>query len=89
MWNNQKQQKILFSLLSNLQTYYHFKLDFQKVDQHTHDKDKTVLLPSHIYDIILILFIKMGPSSNLIEACNWPVWLQVVCILCEKSVNSA
>ena len=33
MWNNQKQQK-LFSLVSNLQTYYHFKLDFQKVDQH-------------------------------------------------------
>ena len=32
MWNNQKQQK-LFSLMSNLQTYYHFKLDFQKVDQ--------------------------------------------------------
>ena len=25
----------MFSLMSNLQTYYHFKLDFQKVDQHT------------------------------------------------------
>ena len=37
MWNNQKQQK-LFSLMSNLQTYYHFKLDFQKVDQHTGGK---------------------------------------------------
>ena len=37
MWNNQKQQK-LFSLRSNLQTYYHFKLDFQKVDQHTGGK---------------------------------------------------
>ena len=34
MWNNQKQQK-MFSLMSNLQTYYHFKLDFQKVVQHT------------------------------------------------------
>ena len=34
MWNNKKQQKIV-SLMSNLQTYYHFKLDFQKVDQHT------------------------------------------------------
>ena len=33
MWNNQNQQKII-SLMSNLQTYYHFKLDFQKVDQH-------------------------------------------------------
>ena len=37
MWNNQKQQQI-FSLMSNLQTLYHFKLDFQKVDQHTGDK---------------------------------------------------
>ena len=37
MWNNQKQQK-LFSLMSNLQTYYHFKLDFQKKDQHTGGK---------------------------------------------------
>ena len=37
MWNNQKQQK-LFSLMSNLQTHYHFKLDFQNVDQHTGDK---------------------------------------------------
>ena len=24
--------------MANLQTYYHFKLDFQKVDQHTEDK---------------------------------------------------
>ena len=38
MWNNQKQQKKLFSLMSNLQTYCHFKLDFQKADQHTGDK---------------------------------------------------
>ena len=35
MWKNQKQQKKLFSLMSNLQTYHHFKLDFQKVDQQT------------------------------------------------------
>ena len=31
MSNNAKQQKKLFSLMSNLQTYY-FKLDFQKVE---------------------------------------------------------
>ena len=24
--------------MSNLQTYFHFQLDFQKVDQHTEDK---------------------------------------------------
>ena len=24
--------------MSNVKTYYHFKLDFQKVDQHTRDK---------------------------------------------------
>ena len=34
MWNNQNQQKKWFSLMSNLQTYYYLKLDFQKVDQH-------------------------------------------------------
>ena len=28
----------MLSLMSNLQTYYHFKLDFQKVDQHTGGK---------------------------------------------------
>ena len=37
MWNYQKQQKLL-SLVSNLQTYYLFKLDFQKVEQHTGGK---------------------------------------------------
>ena len=37
MWHNQKQQK-KFSLMSNLQTYYHFKLYFQKVKQHTGGK---------------------------------------------------
>ena len=36
MWNNKKQHKVV-SLMSNLQTYY-FKLDFQKVDQHTGGK---------------------------------------------------
>ena len=25
--------------MTNLQTYYHFKLDFQKVDQHTGSND--------------------------------------------------
>ena len=28
----------MFSLMSNVQTYYHFKLDFQKVDQHVWGK---------------------------------------------------
>ena len=27
--------QISFSIMSNLQTHYHFKLDFQKVDHHT------------------------------------------------------
>ena len=30
--------KKLFSIVPNLQTHYHFKLDFQKVDQHTGGK---------------------------------------------------
>ena len=37
MWNNKKTER-LFSYMSNLQTYYHFKLDFQKVDKHTGGK---------------------------------------------------
>ena len=35
MWNNEEIIQKLFSIMSNLQTHYHFKLDFQKVDQHT------------------------------------------------------
>ena len=30
--------KRLFFIVSNLQTHYHFKLDVQKVDQHTGGK---------------------------------------------------
>ena len=30
---DQNNKKLFFYLMSNLQTYYHFKLDFQKVDQ--------------------------------------------------------
>ena len=37
MWNNKKIKKTV-SFMSNLQTYFHFKLDFQKVDQHTGGK---------------------------------------------------
>ena len=29
-----KRTQKLFSIMSNLQTYYHLKLDFQKLDQH-------------------------------------------------------
>ena len=34
MWNNEKQQKVVFPYV-DLQTYYHFQLDFQIMDQHT------------------------------------------------------
>ena len=30
--------KNLISIMSNFQTHYHIKLDFQKMDQHTGDK---------------------------------------------------
>ena len=30
--------KTLFSIMSNLQTHYHFKFDLQKLDQHTGGK---------------------------------------------------
>ena len=35
MWNS---KNIFFSFVSNLQTYYHLKLDFQKVDKHAGGK---------------------------------------------------
>ena len=35
MWNTKNNNKKLFFFMSNLQTHYHFKIDFQKVDQHT------------------------------------------------------
>ena len=35
--------KKLFYIMSNLQTHYHVKLDFQKVDQHTGGKWLTQL----------------------------------------------
>ena len=38
MWNHQRQQNRCFPLWKNLQTYYDFKLDFQKVNQHTGGK---------------------------------------------------
>ena len=31
-------KKKMFSFMSSLQSYYHFELDFQKVDQHTGGK---------------------------------------------------
>ena len=34
MWNNKKMN----SIMPNLQTHYHFKLDVQEVDQHTRGK---------------------------------------------------
>ena len=38
MWTKSKTTKKLFSFKWNLQTYYNFKLDFQKVDQQTGGK---------------------------------------------------
>ena len=39
MWNNKnKQKEKLFSIMSELQTHYHFKIDFQNEDQHTGGK---------------------------------------------------
>ena len=36
--NNKKIMEMLFSIGSNLQTHYHFKLNIQEVDQHTGGK---------------------------------------------------
>ena len=57
--------------MPNLQTYYHFKLDFQKLDQHTggkwliHDtkRRKDNQLQSITRDLLLTLF-NFNPSKN-------------------------
>ena len=58
MWNNET--KYLFTIVSNLQTHYHFKLDFQKVDWHTRGKwlihgesrkNKDVILPVYEFPL--------------------------------------
>ena len=36
--HDNKTMKKLFSIMSNLQTHYNFKLDFQKIDQHAGGK---------------------------------------------------
>ena len=40
MWNNKKQQKIVFPHVK-LTNYYHFKLDFLKVDQVVNPKHQS------------------------------------------------
>ena len=35
--------KKMFSIMSNIQTHYHFKLDFQKVEQHQHAGGKWLI----------------------------------------------
>ena len=39
--------------MSNLQTYYHFKLDFQKVDQHTGGKISLIDASLKIFHLAL------------------------------------
>ena len=55
MWNNEKQQKIVF-LMSNLETYYHFKLDFQRMDQVITDGSDNYSSVSIHIDTVLLLF---------------------------------
>ena len=66
--------------MSNLQTYYHSKLDFQKVEQHTRSKWLT-------YDT-------SGRKDNQLQAWNSPVVYNnsecnffLTLILCEKDMN--
>ena len=57
MWNNQKQQN-MFSVLSNLQTYYHFQLDLQKVDQHTGGKWLMHRTKRHKENLMMFVWVK-------------------------------
>ena len=66
MRNNQKQQKSSFSLCQNLQTYYHFQLDFQKVDQHTYNTSSPMMTSSNGN-----IFRVTGPLCGEITGPRW------------------
>ena len=51
--------KKLFSIMSNLQIHYHFKLEFQNVDQHTGGK-----WPIHFTSIGLLLVLCVNGEMN-------------------------
>ena len=47
-----KTTKKWFSLTSNLQSYYHFKLDFQKVDQHNDDMESEQIIVLRVFFLL-------------------------------------
>ena len=74
--------------MSNLQTYYHFKLDFQKVDQHTGGKWsihstkcrkdnqlQSLELPCRISMVQTWWVAKLADGPELLTGIfNWPRW---------------
>ena len=59
--------KKLFSIISSLQTNYHFKLDFQKGDQLT--DGKWLILDAWMTIIRKDLYLSVKPQSHM--ACNY------------------
>ena len=65
-----KNKKKLFSFMSNLQIYYQFKLDFQKVDQHT--AGKWLILLTLVQVMSMAQFYPIfGTVSIIITALFW------------------
>ena len=54
--------------MSNFQTYYHFKLDFQKVDQHTGGK----WLIHNVYLMFDIISVRYKEKGTLLMMSQWP-----------------
>ena len=62
--------------MSNLQTHYHFKLDFQKVDQHTGGK---WLIGWCDYPVPIIRIVCLDCNTNVTDT-DWN------CLLPEKAI---
>ena len=82
--------------MSNLQTYYHFKLDFQKVDQHIFRYDWNYWLPRQrslawqpVVSVVTKYIIswwqhQMETFSALLALCagNSLIWFRLFTIFC-------
>ena len=85
MWNNQKQQKVV-SLLSNLQTYCLFKLDFQKKWTNISHQPRSIL-PHHV-SVQPALYLLNGDARHLgiVRTClsYRPLHADGVCHNCSR-----
>ena len=70
--------KKLFSIMSNLQTHYHFKLDLRKVDQHTGRK-WLIHGPKHYKDVMEIILTLLAICFIPSVVVNKTFWRLLCC----------